>query len=251
MSSQRTTLLLRLSGPMQAWGTQSRFTVRDTGMEPSFSGVLGLLCAALGRARDEPLDDLAQLTMGVRVDREGLMRVDYHTAGGAHLRTERHYGVPGPDGSKRSTVVSRRYYLADAEFLVGLEGERSLLDTLQSALRSPRWPLFLGRKSFVPSAPVYLPDAGPWGPGIRSGELEEVLREYPWLGEWTRRRNDRRPRTLRLVLSDPTSPDVRADIPLSFAERRFATRSVRTSNMPVPDWNGEDDVPLTPDPRST
>ena len=44
-------LLLRLAGPMQAWGTQSRFTVRDTGLEPSKSGVIGLLCAAL---RSEP-----------------------------------------------------------------------------------------------------------------------------------------------------------------------------------------------------
>ena len=32
------TLLMRLAGPMQSWGTQSRFTVRDTGREPSKSG---------------------------------------------------------------------------------------------------------------------------------------------------------------------------------------------------------------------
>ena len=38
-------LLLRLSGPMQSWGVQSRFTVRDTGLEPSKSGVVGLIAA--------------------------------------------------------------------------------------------------------------------------------------------------------------------------------------------------------------
>ena len=38
------TLLLRLAGPMQSWGVQSRFSVRDTGLEPSKSGVIGLLC---------------------------------------------------------------------------------------------------------------------------------------------------------------------------------------------------------------
>ena len=50
-------LLLRLAGPMQSWGIQSRFSVRDTGLEPSRSGVVGLLCCALGRTRDEPLDE--------------------------------------------------------------------------------------------------------------------------------------------------------------------------------------------------
>src|SRR5262245_44963159 len=75
-------LLLRLAGPMQSWGTQSRFSVRDTGLEPSKSGVVGLLCAALGRKRHEPLDDLARLQMGVRADRPGRVARDYHTAGG-------------------------------------------------------------------------------------------------------------------------------------------------------------------------
>ena len=45
-------LLMRLAGPMQSWGTRSRFSNRDTGLEPSRSGVIGLLCAALGRPRE-------------------------------------------------------------------------------------------------------------------------------------------------------------------------------------------------------
>src|SRR5262245_45694114 len=84
------TLLLRLAGPMQSWGTDSRFSVRDTGLEPSKSGVIGLLCAALGKPRVEQPGDgqptlakLSALRMGVRVDREGVMRRDFHTAGGS------------------------------------------------------------------------------------------------------------------------------------------------------------------------
>ena len=42
------TLLLRLVGPMQSWGTTSRFDQRDTGKEPSKSGIVGLLAAAMG-----------------------------------------------------------------------------------------------------------------------------------------------------------------------------------------------------------
>src|SRR5512147_835084 len=83
------TLLMRLVAPMQSWGVQSDFTYRDTGLEPSKSGVIGLLCAALGKPRDEAhpdshsqprLAELATLRMGVRVDREGLLQRDYHTA---------------------------------------------------------------------------------------------------------------------------------------------------------------------------
>ena len=231
MSAAQSTLLLRLVGPMQAWGTQSRFTVRDTGLEPSFSGVVGLLCAALGRPRDAALDDLTSLMMGVRVDREGVMRVDYHTAGGSHLQTERGYGVPGPDGRKRSTVVSQRYYLADAEFLVGLEGERTLLETIQTALRAPHWPIFLGRKSFIPSAPVYLPDTPPWGPGLRGEPLERALTGYPWLGGLSPRRWETPPRDVRLVLPRADGGDIRTDVPLSFAERRYATRVVESKRV--------------------
>ena len=42
------TLLLRLAGPMQSWGTQSRFFTRDTGLEPSKSGVIGPALRRLG-----------------------------------------------------------------------------------------------------------------------------------------------------------------------------------------------------------
>src|SRR5690606_33869407 len=77
-------LLLLLSGPMQSWGTQSRFAHRDTDFEPSKSGVLGLVGSALGMSRDDDdlLQALASLKMGVRVDREGRILRDYHTAGG-------------------------------------------------------------------------------------------------------------------------------------------------------------------------
>src|SRR5690606_10413353 len=103
------TLLLRLVGPMQSWGTSSRFDERETQYEPSKSGILGLICAALGRDRAEPVEDLAALRMGVRVDREGVMMRDYMTA----------TGVVNASGKadKSRTVVSQRYFLADAAFL--------------------------------------------------------------------------------------------------------------------------------------
>lgn len=209
-------LLLRLSGPMQSWGVQSQFTVRDTGLEPSKSGVVGLLCAALGRPREADIDDLASLSFGVRVDGEGTMASDYHTA----------QQVLKAGGGIKDTEVSRRYYLADACFLAGLAGKDiDLLTRLQAALRDPVWSLYLGRKAFVPGEPIWLAD------GLcRDEDLKTALSGYPWLGSAARKK----PEQVRLVLEDPNGAEVRPDQPLSFAERRFAPRRVRTLFIPAP-----------------
>ncbi len=203
------TLLLRLAGPMQSWGTASRFDERDSQLEPSKSGVIGLLCAALGRDRHEPVDDLARLRMGVRVDREGHLMRDYQTIMG-FLDADGEYE---PD----RTIVSHRYYLSDAVFLVGLEGDdMALLRRIHDALRAPRWPLYLGRKSFVPSPPVWLHD------GVQPQELQTTLVSYPPLvpvsgDEFV----------ARLLLEHSYWGAVRMDQPIApFAEHRFGPRYV-------------------------
>ncbi|EPH41022.1 type I-E CRISPR-associated protein Cas5/CasD [Streptomyces aurantiacus] len=84
------TLLLRLEGLLQAWGTRSRFSDRDTATHPTKSGVIGLLAAADGHDRNDhpthpdtlPLTTLAHLRFGVRADRPGHPVHDFHTAGG-------------------------------------------------------------------------------------------------------------------------------------------------------------------------
>ena len=186
------TLLLRLAGPMQSWGTTSRFDERDTQLEPSKSGVLGLVCAALGRDRAEPVADLAALSMGVRVEREGVPLRDYQTATGVVIASS-----GKPDLGR--TVVSPRYYLSDAVFLVG-------------------WPLARGRKSCVPSLPVYRPD------GLSEQPLQAVLATWPCLvtGE-----APQAPR--RVLLEHPSEGSLRLDQPVApFAERRFGPRFVKS-----------------------
>lgn len=233
-------LLLRLAGPMQSWGTQSRFSVRDTGLEPSKSGVIGLLAAALGWQRKEESFSLVgrdwtpeklarTLTMAVRVDRQGRMARDYHTA----------MQVTKADGSKPDTVTSSRYYLADADFLVGLSGDHALLNELDNALRAPHWPLYLGRKAFVPSRPVRVgPPIEGTDPTALSGsmsrpvhvdtrierELVSVMEKQPWF----RRSWEQAPDRLRWVIETGfgQGDQVRQDVPLSFTDRRFAVRHV-------------------------
>jgi len=226
-------LLLRLSAPMQSWGTQSRFTERDTGREPSKSGVIGLLSAALGRSRDQSPEDLARLRMGIRVDREGTVLRDFHTAGGGSWPGLKQYGVAKASKGLFGTVTSNRYYLADAVFLVGLEGEDpDLLDSIDEALGRPRWPLFLGRKAFPPAEPVCLPD------GLRIGTaLEDALRAAPWLARRDGPRREEPPEALRLVLEcrPGEEGEPRQDVPISYRSdaRDFGVRHVREEWIPL------------------
>jgi CRISPR system Cascade subunit CasD len=204
---------------MQSWGTTSRFDQRDTGKEPSKSGVIGLLAAALGIDRDlwdDDLQSLSALTMGVRHDRPGMgmLKRDYQTA----------QNIISADRSKvHETAVTTRDYLADAVFLVGLEGaDRGLLERAHAALQNPVWPLALGRKSYVPSESVWLEG------GVVDAPLLETLAAWPWIT--TKRHGETSPECLLISMeSQDGSGALRMDQPLSsFAERRFGARYVRS-----------------------
>lgn len=211
------TLLLRLAGPMQSWGTTSRFDQRDTGKEPSKSGVIGLLAAALGIDREswcEDLQALAALNIGVRHDRPGVLKRDYQTA--QHI-------ISADRSKTHETAVTARDYLADTVFLVGLEGpDRSLLERAHAALQNPVWPLALGRKSYVPAEPVWLED------GVVDAPLLPALAAQPWLT--AQRRGESLPERLLVSLeSTDGSGALRMDQLLSsFADRRFGARYVRS-----------------------
>lgn len=220
------TLLLRFSGPMQSWGSRSRFRERDTEREPTKSGVIGLVCAAMGRPREASLDDLVALRVGVRVDREGELESDYQTA----------LEVRKADPSLRSdTALSNRYYLADAVFLVGLESSNlGLLEAIDAALRKPVWPLCLGRKAFVPGEPVRLDS------GLRQGQgLEEALKAWPALcGPAASQGAGQEVPRLRLQLEcrEGEEGEPRQDVPITFVAelRSFAVRRIRFTEIERP-----------------
>lgn len=205
------TLLLRLAGPLQSWGTDSKFETRRAGREPSKSGVIGFLAAALGRGRDEAIDDLTRLRFGVRVDKEGQLLHDYHT-------------VRMTSGK---TYVTHRYYLSDATFLVAVESEdNEWLNELQNALRYPKFPLFLGRRSCVPSLPIVV--------GIRKTSLIDALREEPWqLTPWMQKKEIKKGNCLLRMVVDASPDDSYAmalkDLPVSFhsENRKYTYRAVK------------------------
>ncbi len=224
-AERRSTLLIPLVGPMQAWGSRSRFDDRDTHAEPTKSGVIGLVCAALGRGRGTSLTDLIRLRFGVRVDAGGRAMVDYQTA----------QEVIRAGGSGTSAVTSRRHYIADARFLVGLEGGDDDLQTLreiEAALRNPCWPLSLGRKSFPLTLPPFFPD----GSLREEKALNAALEEEPW--QWLSRSEiseKKLPDRLRLVVESDTGEAVQSDHPVSFATRAFGLRRVQALSCELPE----------------
>ncbi len=127
------TLLLRFAAPLQAWGTESKYDIRKTDREPSKSGIVGFLAAALGRKRDESVEDLNALRVGVRADQEGEIIQDFHMV----------------HKDEKTSYLTRRYYLSDAVFVVGVESEDdAVLQKLVDAVKNPVFPLFF-RKVFL------------------------------------------------------------------------------------------------------
>lgn len=237
------TLLLRLAGPLQSWGYRSRFSDRDTGLEPTKSGVVGLLCCAVGRPRCESPGDLAALPMHVRVDRQGTLLKDFHTSGGGVFRGSKAYFAPTSSGApSRNPVVTERYYLQDASFLVALEGDDRLLGELGEALVNPVWPLALGRRSCPPSMPVFVRLTGDDAKAALMREPLKLHRRHlpaRWAAEARRYVPDLSPQRLRLVLEcnkGSTAGDMRRDVPVAWRDqlsREYTVRFVREESISV------------------
>lgn len=246
-------LVLRLAGALQSWGDRSAFNRRETRPEPTKSGIIGLLAAAAGRPREHPVDDLAALSLGVRVDQPGTLLRDYHTVSDYRGRPLPQAGVSAK-GVQRSTSpakythVTQRFYLQDAVFLAAVSGPAPLVRSLADAVRRPAFPLALGRRSCVPTQPLLL--------AVQTGSgLEEVLRETPWqAGEPTRRsyarRNGRPERVdVSATIEAIDGEDLTNDVPLSFAPRgrRFTSRRIHHTWLAVPSGFPQSDAPARND----
>lgn len=157
-------LILRLSGPMQAWGQPTFEGLRPAATFPTRSGLLGLLGACLGIRRSDR-NALQQLSdsvrFAVRCDRHQLAGeeviasrlTDYHTVQGARAE---YRGLKSHD-----TIQTWREYLCDAHFTVAVWATDSAsagftVKALADAVRKPVYTPFLGRRSCPVSHPLYL-----------------------------------------------------------------------------------------------
>ena len=170
-------LLLWFEAPLQSWGADSKFGLRDTQTFPTKSGVLGLVCSALGAGGEqrEFLAEFAALSQtaisfarskqtaeGVvkKEDREPLLR-DFHMVGSGYdkhdpwaslLIPKTAEGKPAVGGG---TKITYRYYLQDAAFAVVLEVPADKAEAIAKALQNPAWDVYFGRKNCVPTDFIY------------------------------------------------------------------------------------------------
>jgi CRISPR system Cascade subunit CasD len=231
-------LVLRLAGPLQSWGSHSRFVRRLTESAPTKSGVIGLLAAARGVRRSDELSEFFGLRFGVRIDQPGRLVRDFQTAHSL-------------DGTQ-AMPLSYRYHLADAAFLAVIEGDRKLLQGLDEALWRPVFALYLGRRS--------CPPAGPISGGLRDGGVDVVLQGEPWQAATWHQRSVRAPSVLLTTLRDAragdTGSETMRDEPVSFdpTRRQYLWRSVVHGHVAVPNpsWTtpGPLDPPMEHDPMA-
>jgi CRISPR system Cascade subunit CasD len=260
MSGEQATLVLRLAGPLQAWGRPSEGNRREVADAPSKAGIVGLLAAAWGLRRWDSIEQLVDLQLGVRVDRPGTLLRDYHTVSehmpDLPLRSAAvdARGRQKRTSPKKTTGVTQRFYLQDAVFVAAVQGAESLVVTLGQAIRHPAFPLALGRRSCVPTQPLLLPapDGGIVWP---AAPLTEVLASVPWQGrsrQWGNVRhatgfagNPRQAEAkneIRLPVivdaDNPAAPDVESvnDVPVTFSlrDRAFVYRNVRHTWVSIP-----------------
>jgi CRISPR system Cascade subunit CasD len=156
-------LLLRLEGPLMAFGDVAVDETRPTARFPTLSMVTGLIANALGldRANPEDIQELQDsMTIASRLDRPGNRERDYQTAllnsKDTIWTTRGRVAERGGASSGEFTAQMEKGYLADASITVAIGMPQEMLDRVISALDKPFRPIFLGRIGCPPSCPVML-----------------------------------------------------------------------------------------------
>jgi len=213
-------LLLYLDAPMQAWGHSSRFNRRTSASWPVKSGVVGMLCAALGIERDdeEGIAQLADLAMTVyTLQNQGKRLMDYHTVGGGYdSKTQRQSMSNKAGGGSPSTVLTDREYLLDCKFGVVLSGSPEVIDRCAAALENPKWGVWFGRKCCLPAARIC--------EGVFDAEAQAKERLLELAKELELQLESWRMVSEAKTFEDGT--DSLMDTPVNFATREYKTRRI-------------------------
>lgn len=180
-------ILLRFDAPLMSFGSVVIDQHNKTDALPYRAMLTGLIANAMGLSRHDEAT-LASLQSRIRYaarrDRRGSTIVDFQTVDFSQSymasnlgwttrgRLEERKGGGASDG----THIRYRHYLADAIVTVALTldpaEEEPSLSTISEALTFPARPLFLGRKTCVPSGPVFLGE-------VEATSLRQALEEAP------------------------------------------------------------------------
>lgn len=221
-------LYLRLYGPLQSWGSNSIFWRRTTESHPTKSGVIGLIFCALGLegAQSKALHEWSNTSQVVYEigENETDTIEDFHMVGNGYSEDDpwelecipkKSNGQKAQNGGVRLT---RRKYLQDAKFAVLQEIPEGWETEIIEGFRNPRWDIYLGRKSCVPSIPVFAgvyPTFDEAENKLRS-EIESYFDEKKIKGVW------------KEVDSTALGATLINDVPLEFGLRKkYGTRYIK------------------------
>lgn len=156
-------LILKLQGPMQAWGRESFEGLRPSELFPGRSALLGLLGACLGIERTDQNRQQAlagSVSFAVRVDpvfdKQTQKRIatqkmtDYHTVKNAR---EDYRGLKSHD-----TIQTWREYWQDACYTVALWNNAGAVVSLADIAQAVKQPIYtpvLGRRSCPLARPLF------------------------------------------------------------------------------------------------
>ena len=169
-------LVFQLHGPMASWGLEAPGEVRHTSDIPTKSALLGLCAAALGIRREDAkgLKELEQnFQFIVCGSIRGKWARDYHTVQMPKREAKTTFLTRKDELCRKNllnTLVTVRDYFSDVWWLIAVRvvsQKEGVLENLQSALLHPTFVLYLGRKSFPLSRPLY--------PLIFDGTAADVL----------------------------------------------------------------------------
>ena len=153
-------LLLWLEAPLQSWGADSRFDFRKTMDAPTKSGIFGLLLAASGDSgpQEDLLAQMADAPLSVVVFDGFTPRLtDFHMVGNGYDPSDKWERLNIPLTPAKAIAVNGgarvtyREYLQDRCFAAVLGLPDALADKFASALQSPVFDLYLGRKCCAPT----------------------------------------------------------------------------------------------------
>lgn len=162
-------LLLRFEAPLVSFGAPVVDQHGVVQAMPALSMITGLLANALGvchaeHTRTQQLQE--RVRFAARTDRTGEALVDYQIADlglpwmdwGTNAWTTRGRIMERDGANDKGLHIRYRHYRADSIHTVALSLEPAeevpTLDDLAAALQEPARPLFLGRKTCLPSGPI-------------------------------------------------------------------------------------------------
>lgn len=244
-------LLMWLEGPMQSWGSDSRFNRRESLEFPTKSAICGIICAAMG-AKGPQTDLLYKLiSFPMTVIGYGLSQserkdsskisikkpsrlMDFHMVGSGYGSSPwEEKMIPKKEGGEKTSNTSGakltyRYYLEDAAFGIILEMDDLNAQRIAEALQNPKWFNGLGRKNCIPTEWIYqgvfenINQAKEKANQIASSRKENYLEKFP-----------------RIVVREGSYPEegtvlVLSDIPICFGEyKKYATRTVTVIDLTI------------------